>query len=613
MDLEIREISLKDDKMGPQAMNGFDHTADYWINLLRINLQVFHSAQAEYPDASEEQPSISEEIMNAPRRKSARDTLATQIAARLYPCSGLDSLAPIIKYEKDIVLLRKLIYEQRRTAIARATDHNARHNWIKRIATQGPWDEANDPLSQNGAPSLPMPVEVSDKDSLAPFFAHLRGNGTHQPSSSSKSGEFTTGVEPFYDIDLIEFGKGVLYADGRIDLCKMVAGPRNIGDLMDSLRTSSFSRHFLLGNNIIGPTGAKAIAAFIDDFPDRFETWYLAGNCIDTDSFGLLVDSMTKSEAIANIWLKRNPLGRAVATDVFRLVTQTPNLRTLDLDQTELGNTGVAELFDLLTKHDAPIALRHIYLNATGIGKDACQQIAHYIGSAHCLLQSIYMSNNPIGSSVTDLATGLKKNTSLKRLSIQSCGLVEVRCLFDALTSHKTLEMLDIGQSYATEDLGMRYNWLSDSCAASIVNFIMSSPSLRYLNLAYVPLLQPALNSILSAVLASSTLLWFQAKTLLKGGQGSEFVREGRRGARLNKFVRERLHVNVQAEYNGMSYEQFEAEHKRFLVSPHDVRFIDSVYRNRDAGAARRGLKRLDKWWKADDVTLQQVQDGLVV
>lgn len=61
------------------------------------------------------------------------------------------------------------------------------------------------------------------------------------------------------------------------------------------------------------------------------ETWYLAGNCIDTASFSILVDSMVKSPAITNVWLKRNPLGSAAADDVFRLITQTPNLRTLDL------------------------------------------------------------------------------------------------------------------------------------------------------------------------------------------------------------------------------------------------------------------------------------------
>lgn len=43
------------------------------------------------------------------------------------------------------------------------------------------------------------------------------------------------------------------------------------------------------------------------------------------------------------------------------------------------------------------------------------------------------------------------------------------------------------------------------------------------------------------------------------------------------------------------------------MVSPRDVRFIDSVYRNRDAGAARRGEKRLEKWW-GDERVLEEVR-----
>ena len=123
-----------------------------------------------------------------------------------------------------------------------------------------------------------MPVDQSDKESLAPFFAHLANGGTVEPASApsteGKVGE--TGIEPYYNTELIEFDKGVLYADGRIDLCKMVTGPRNIRGLMESLKSNSFSKHFLLGNNIVGPTGAKAIASFIDEYPDRMETWYVS-------------------------------------------------------------------------------------------------------------------------------------------------------------------------------------------------------------------------------------------------------------------------------------------------------------------------------------------------
>lgn len=65
--------------------------------------------------------------------------------------------------------------------------------------------------------------------------------------------------------------------------------------------------------------------------------------------------------------------------------------------------------------------------------------------------------------------------------------------------------------------------------------------------------------------------------------------------------------ANVERVY-GVDYDEFNKDHKRWLVSDKtDVRKIDSVYRNRDAGEARRGLKKLEKWWDEDDETLKEV------
>ncbi len=456
-----------------------------------------------------------------------------------------------------------------------------------------------------------MPVEQSDKESLAPFFAHLRNGGTHQLPSTFNAG--VAGTEPYYDTTLIEFEKGVLYSDGRIDLCKMVTGPRNIGDLMESLKPNTFSKHFLLGNNIIGQTGANAIADFIDEFPERFETWYLAGNCIDKMSFARLVDSMVKSTAITNVWLKRNPLGASAATDIFQLIHEATNLRTLDLDQTELGDEGVAKLFDSLSKYppSEPLPLRNLYMNACGIGEKACKQIARFLQSPHCTIESLYISNNPIGDAgAALLAEGLSHNKSLQRLSVQSCGLKDsgIIDIATALANNTTITALDIGQAYATEDLGMRFNWSTDVSAPALVNLI-NTTKLQYLNISYTPMSQSSLNTILTAITDSNSLLWFFAKPLSTGGTDHGTVKAGQEYSRLHKLVRGKLAENVRVKYEGLGYERFEAEYKRFLISPKDVRLIDSVYRNRDAGAARRGEKKLDKWWGKGDETLAKVAD----
>lgn len=123
---------------------------------------------------------------------------------------------------------------------------------------------------------------------------------------------------------------------------------------MTSRESNTFVRHSLLGNNMIGPVGARVISEFVLAHPDRMKTWYLAGNCIDIAGFERLVAAWRTSISIINIWLKRNPLSLKASTALYELITKTSKLRTLNLDQTELGDEGVAHLFSLLAIHNSP-------------------------------------------------------------------------------------------------------------------------------------------------------------------------------------------------------------------------------------------------------------------
>lgn len=82
-------------------------TVDFWTNLISKNLAIAQAASGEDSDGEASPSAIDEEIMKAPRRKSARDALAHQVAERLYPAPE-GSLAPVIKYEKDVVMLRSM-------------------------------------------------------------------------------------------------------------------------------------------------------------------------------------------------------------------------------------------------------------------------------------------------------------------------------------------------------------------------------------------------------------------------------------------------------------------------------------------------------------------------
>ncbi|PVI03182.1 RNI-like protein [Periconia macrospinosa] len=558
--------------------------------------------------------------MDAPRRRARHPDAAERakdIAQLLYP-SKENPLGALIKYEKDIVMLRALVLEQRKRVINDNIARKEDYNWEARIIKQGPWDPVQDPWSLDGAPSLPMPVKIAEHETLEPFFEHLSLGGNEEKASTARAKEEALEIEePYYKIKSLEFEKGVVYSDRRMDLCKMVLGPPNIGNLLESLKTNTFITHFLLGNNIIGPTGAKAIAEFCKEFPNRMDTWYLAGNCIDTASFKILVDEWVKSTSVTNIWLKRNPLRPAAANDLFRLITQTPNLRTLDLDQTELGDAGVADLFERLVEHtiETPLPLRHLYLNGAGVGTRAATAIAKFLESPQCALDSLYMGHNPIGNSgAIALAAGLRKNKSLTRLMLISSGISDdgAIAVFEALEDHPAISALGLGQQYATQDLGSRYNWISDRSAHAIHNLILSAPKLCYLNLDAQPLTHVGLNLIYLAILQSPTIIWYDPRTIWPQERSYPAIKAGQEHKKNVALAREHLAANVKRIY-GITYDEFRADQKRWVVSDQtDVRKIDSVYRNRDSQMARRGLKVLDKLWDEDDETLQKVMDGAV-
>ena len=378
---------------------------------------------------------------------------------------------------------------------------------------------------------------------------------------------------------------------------------------MQSLEGNTFVKHFLLGNNIIGPTGAYHIASFVDKHPTRIETWYLAGNCIDSASFKALVHSWVRSPSITNVWLKRNPLGPSSVPYITTLIKTSPELRTLDLDETELGDLGVASLFTSL--HELPtdypqLPLHHLYLNAVGISVQACHAIGKYLASPTCALQSLYMSNNPIGDpGALAIAAGLKANSSLRRLVMSSCGLKDLGAtsILEALVGHSNISYLDLAQSFSTSDLGMRYNYLIDEVFCALSAFIMATPSLRMLNLGTTAMSRPTLERLATAVLKSS----------LSYNAGSIHPKPSFPPAksRPSGHLAQHLVSNVKMEFGSdMTYQAFEQGEMRFLKSPRDVRLIDSVYRNRDAGDARRGKLIFDKWWPEGDGTIQAIMEA---
>ena len=307
------------------------------------------------------------------------------------------------------------------------------------------------------------------------------------------------------------------------------------------------------------------------------------------------------------------------------LITESYRLRTLDLDQTELGNDAVQRLFTWLAAHGTAsrhplreygttpdfaelglsdkthITLRNIYLNAVGIGEAACKAIAEYLMWPGCPIESLYLSNNPLGNAgAINIARGLAVNKSLLRVSLASCGINTdgARAILEALQGHPRLQSLNMSQSNSTKDLETRYNYLGDDVTDAPEIFITSGPqALRLLELG-TGMTLPAICSVVENVWRSDSLVVFTLKSV-----------HGQIIPEIKTLVNDHMNRNIQRLYK-IDVTTFEAQEKRWLRSPKDVRFINSMYGNRDVGLALRGKKILKKQWDDGLETVKMVMEA---
>lgn len=418
-------------------------------------------------------------ILALPRRQNkSQRPLAVRLSTTLWP--ELSEIAAIIKYER-LTTHSKAIVRQKRADMTRAAQLKNNIGG-KLLKVQGPWaGQEIDPVDLKGPAAIPMPVNIGTAENFRPVFSFLAEDKAIEEANESQGSH---GIELLWKTPLLEFERGIVYEDGRLDLCKKVVGPTYIGNLMESLESNHRISHFLLGNNAISTTGAKRIAEFLEKYPDRMETWYLAGCHITRHGLSILVPQMIKSTTITNLWFKRNPFGPDSSALLTQLVFQTKNLRTLDLETTELGDAGTRLFIDGIS--GKPSSLRHLYLNADGIGQSSCASLGKFLGDPHCALESLFLSTNPVGDAGMELLIpGLVKNKSLKRLMLGSIGLTSkgVTELAKAVVkSDMPLQAIELGASQTTKAHSQRYNYIDDSGIEGL-KLLIKKPSMRLLGL----------------------------------------------------------------------------------------------------------------------------------
>jgi Ran GTPase-activating protein (RanGAP) involved in mRNA processing and transport len=550
-------------------------------------------------------------ILALPRRRNkSQRPLAVQLSTALWP--ELTEIAAIIKYER-LTIYSKEIVRQKRADLMRAA-YLKDNKGGKLLQVQGPWaGQELDPVDLKGPVAIPMPVTIGTIEDFKPVFSFLVQNKAITEADDSQG---THGIELLWKSPLLEFERGIVYEDGRLDLCKKVVGPTHIGKLMDSLESNNQITHFLLGNNAISTTGAKRIAEFLEKHPDRMETWYLAGCHITRHGLSFLVPQMMKSTKITNLWFKRNPFGPNSSAFLSELVLRTKNLRTLDLETTELGDEGTCQFIDGIFGKQS--SLKHLYLNANGIGQNGCASLAKYLADSHCNLESLFISTNPLGDAgIKRLAPGLIANKTLKRLMLGSTGITSngvaelVKAIID---SDMPIQVIELGSSQTTKAHSQRFNYIDDSCVGALKRLIMK-PSMRWLGLGRTVFSAVGLQEIRSTV-AKSELVNFEVHcvevTAIKTNQGLCEIYEGEPVTKSCSLEIRKAMTQNQVKYfpKYESYDDFlNSEDFRFLRNTSNVRKIDSMYRTMNK---RLGFTE-DPVWEEDDPTWKLICDDALM
>lgn len=417
-----------------------------------------------------------------------------------------------------------------------------------------------------------MPVDIAPLEELLPFFEYLSTNGN-------------INIAPY-----LEFKRGTVYPDGRMDLCKQVVGDLWIGNLMNALKTNTQIKHFLLGNNITGLAGGKAIGNYLShEHPNKIITWYLAGSDFTSEAIKYIVDGFIdgNDKNCNALWLKRNPIYSEGMAHIKRLLENNNTIKILDLHNVGLGlrQSAYIEKYNNFDKYltDSGIdmlceglkineTLRHLYIDANGLGLMATQIIANYFKFKidHGLrgISSLWISMNKLGDDgVNILCDTLRDYPYLKRLNLGSNYISEIgmKYISEAFKNHTKIMVLDVSLYKSTADMGAVCNNISDAGVPYICDLIIHNKSIRYLNISMNNISSDGISQIADA-LDNNNSIWYFHYTQYGHNVNPEVVKK----------------INAILERNHSIYPDitFGSDHMRLLKHSRKIINIDSIYRN---------------------------------
>ena len=420
-----------------------------------------------------------------------------------------------------------------------------------------------------------MKVDIAPLEELEPFLKHLAANGIM--------------YAPENPMGHLEFKRGAVYPDGRMDLCKQVVGPTWIGALMAALKTNTQIEHFLLGNNITNLEGGRAIGEFLaTPRPNKIKTWYLAGSEFSSKALEYIVSGFLESNDsdVSGLWLKRNPLYAEGMIHIRKLLESNTSIKTLDLHNTAIGikeiayndksnnfdrhitDDGFKELCEGLKVNEV---LENLYLGANALTQASMEHLADYfqfkLNHGRPGIKALWLDMNKLTDEGCRIICEALVDYPIRVLELGSNFISEVGMahITRAFQNHSTLEVLHLGLYKATADMGATTNNISDAGVPAICELLEKNTSIRHLDISMNNISNEGI-SLIAASLEKNTRLWY----LNYKQYGHEIEQKN-----ILKIVD--LLARNRAPYDNV---EFGKDHERRLIHGDSIWTIDSIYRN---------------------------------
>ena len=192
---------------------------------------------------------------------------------------------------------------------------------------------------------------------------------------------------------------------------------------------------------------------------------------------------------------------------IGNLLRQNSKIQVLDLLNCGLLDQGIRILADALAENST---LKHLYLNANGITPVGLAYICEYFKKGKSELQTLFLGCNRIGNEGAMIfADCLRHAPKLVRINLASSriGAEGMASLTEALISHNGIQMLDLGYSRSTVDLGELGNQIEDEGAILLSKYLQSTDSLISLNITHNHITQRGMKALVEAVKANKSLV----------------------------------------------------------------------------------------------------------